>query len=193
MMFYRRRASPKHRYSIIEVDYGGGGHRTRLKDQINCCVYGVPPAPVYKGARGGGAAGQEGRARRSPTPTGSRTPSLFLVGLGVEGERGGRERKERGVPPPSPCPIRTRGEGHAALPWPPLLSSTKAHYGPLSPRGVPVTPRYTGKIPISPGTLPICKYRLPIYQSSCLDHFETPHHVRDHIWDSEQPSVHQNM
>ena len=39
MMFYRRRASPKHRYSIIEVDYGGGGHRTWLKDQtINCCV-----------------------------------------------------------------------------------------------------------------------------------------------------------
>ena len=25
MMFYRRRASPKHRYNIIEVDYGGGG------------------------------------------------------------------------------------------------------------------------------------------------------------------------
>ena len=25
MMFYRRRASPKHRYDIIEVDYGGGG------------------------------------------------------------------------------------------------------------------------------------------------------------------------
>ena len=53
MMFYRRRASPKHRYSIIKVDYGGGGHRTQLKDQtINCCVLGVPPAPVYKGARG---------------------------------------------------------------------------------------------------------------------------------------------
>ena len=33
MMFYRRRASPKHRYDIIEVDYGGGGHRTRLRDQ----------------------------------------------------------------------------------------------------------------------------------------------------------------
>ena len=60
MMFYRRRASPKHRYSIVEVDYGGGGHRTLLKDQtINCCVYGVPPAPVYKGAREGEAAGQE--------------------------------------------------------------------------------------------------------------------------------------
>ena len=36
------------------------------------------------------------------------------------------------------------------------------------------------------------KHRLPIYQSLCLDHFETPRHVRDHIWDSEQPSVHQN-
>ena len=33
MMFYRRRGLPKHRYSIIEVDYGGGGHRTRLRDQ----------------------------------------------------------------------------------------------------------------------------------------------------------------
>ena len=47
MMFNRRRASPKHRYSIIQVDYGGGGHRTRLKDQtINCCVSGVP-LPQY--------------------------------------------------------------------------------------------------------------------------------------------------
>ena len=39
LMFYRRRASPKHRYNIIEENYGGGGHRTRLRDQeINCCV-----------------------------------------------------------------------------------------------------------------------------------------------------------
>ena len=30
LMFYRRRASPKHRYNIIE-EYGGGGHRTRLR------------------------------------------------------------------------------------------------------------------------------------------------------------------
>ena len=50
MMFYRRRASPKHHYDIIEVDYGGGGHRTRLRDQeINCCVYGVPPPLYIKG------------------------------------------------------------------------------------------------------------------------------------------------
>ena len=32
LMFYRRRASPKHRYNITK-DYGGGGHRTRLRDQ----------------------------------------------------------------------------------------------------------------------------------------------------------------
>ena len=32
----------------------------------------------------------------------------------------------------------------------------------------------------------------PIYRSLRLDHFETPRHVRDHIRDSELPSVHQN-
>ena len=30
LMVYRRRASPKHRYNIIE-EYGGRGHRTRLR------------------------------------------------------------------------------------------------------------------------------------------------------------------
>ena len=39
---------------MTEVDHGGGGHRTRLKDQlINLCVYGVPPAAVYKGVEEG--------------------------------------------------------------------------------------------------------------------------------------------
>ena len=46
---------------MTEVEYGGGGHRTRLRydleDQLVC--HGVPPAPVYKGARGGEAADQE--------------------------------------------------------------------------------------------------------------------------------------
>ena len=61
MMFYRCRASHKHRYDMIEVDYGGGGHRTRLKDQlINLCVYGVPPSPVYKGVEEGEEAGHLG-------------------------------------------------------------------------------------------------------------------------------------
>ena len=32
MMFYRRRASPKHRNDTTEVEYGGGGHRTRLRN-----------------------------------------------------------------------------------------------------------------------------------------------------------------
>ena len=32
LMYYCRGASPKHCYNIIE-DYGGGGHRTRLRDQ----------------------------------------------------------------------------------------------------------------------------------------------------------------
>ena len=32
MMFYRRRASPKLRDDMTEVEYGGGGHRTRLRD-----------------------------------------------------------------------------------------------------------------------------------------------------------------
>ena len=41
MMFYQRRASPKHRYDMIEVDYIGGGHRTRLRDQL-LCLWGAP-------------------------------------------------------------------------------------------------------------------------------------------------------
>ena len=32
LMFNRRRASPKHRYNMTEVEYGGGGHRTRLRN-----------------------------------------------------------------------------------------------------------------------------------------------------------------
>ena len=60
IMFYRRRASPKHRYDIIEVDYGGGGHRTRLRDPGDqlLCLQGVPPSPYIK-EQGGGAADQE--------------------------------------------------------------------------------------------------------------------------------------
>ena len=32
MMFYRRRASPKLCDDMSEVEYGGGGHRTRLRN-----------------------------------------------------------------------------------------------------------------------------------------------------------------
>ena len=45
MMFCRRRASPKHINDMTEVEYGGGGHRTRLwndhEDQLVCPR--VPP------------------------------------------------------------------------------------------------------------------------------------------------------
>ena len=47
VMFYWRRASPKLHDDMTEVEYGGGGHRTRLRndhvDQLVC--YGVPPCP----------------------------------------------------------------------------------------------------------------------------------------------------
>src|SRR3954466_1463743 len=53
LMYYRCRASPKHYNDMTEVEYGGGGHRTRLRndhvDQL--CVQGVPLASVYKGWR----------------------------------------------------------------------------------------------------------------------------------------------
>ena len=61
MMFYRHRASSKHRYDMIEVDYGGGGYRTRLTDQeINCCVFGVPLPPYIKEWRRGRAGPLDG-------------------------------------------------------------------------------------------------------------------------------------
>ena len=45
MMFYRRRGLPKHRNNMTEVEYGGGGHRTRLRndheDQL-VCPWGAP-------------------------------------------------------------------------------------------------------------------------------------------------------
>ena len=149
------------------------------------------PAPVYKGGRG--------RCGRSPwgapggvlLPPGVGLPS-FLVGIG-EGGKEEEEGKEGGAPPPSLI-LFGLGRGGVRGPLlPPSLFSLEAHVGPITPRGVPVTSRYSGKIPISPGTIPMSKHRLPIYQSLCLDHSETPRHVRDHIRDSEQTSVHQNL
>ena len=59
MMFYRRRASPKHCNDMTEVEYGGRGHRTRLRndheDQLVC--HGVPPCPCIERREGEGAAG----------------------------------------------------------------------------------------------------------------------------------------
>ena len=157
------------------------------------CLW-VPPAPVYKGARG--EAGRPlGRAKEGGV--------LLLVGVGLpfpsstrkrEGGRKEREReRERGAAPPSPSPIRTpHGRGRAtswaaalSLPSGPLRPNTSAG-GSGNPSGTPVFSE-------SLGTLPVSEYSRPICQSLCLDHFETPRHVRDHIRESEQPSVNQNI
>ena len=125
----------------------------------------------------------------SPTPTGSR------------------------IPPPNPSPTRIGPSGREREGRHPLLlvliglgkgGRCGQHLGPLSsfplrpikahipPGGSDNPPGTPVKFPISPGVIPEVKYRLPIYQSLCLDHFETPRHVRDLIRDSEQPSVHQH-
>ena len=110
MMFYRRRASPKHYNDMTEVEYGDRGHRTRLRndhgDQLVCSR--VPPASVYKGGEEGRLAGQGGEAQESPTPSGSRIPPPILVQLGFLGG----EKRRRG-PATSPSPNRTRGRGGA--------------------------------------------------------------------------------
>src|SRR4051812_38158788 len=91
-MCYRRRATPKHCNNMIEVEFGGRGHRTRLrndlKDQL-VCLWGAP-ASVYKGSRGRGWPAKPLARQESPTPSGSRIPPLGLGLLKVERERGGR-------------------------------------------------------------------------------------------------------
>ena len=81
--------------------------------------------------------------------------------------------------------------GGVATPFglPPL--SPMAHVGPILPRRVPVTPRYSETYLKLPKTIPVSERNLQIYQYLPLNHFETPRHVRDLIRDSAQPSVHQ--
>ena len=152
-------------------------------DQLVCL--GVPPAPVYKGARGGGR----------PALIGAPGGVLLLVGVGLllGGGRKWGGRRKGGRRPPSPSPIRTRGEEARGPPLAaPLSLSTKAHMAHYFSRGGSGNPPALRFSPKSPGTLPVSEYSRPIYQSLCLDHFETPRHVRDHIRDSELTSVHQN-
>ena len=58
LMYYRCRASPKHRYNIIK-DYGGWGHRTRLRERSrrSTCVSRGAPLPLYIKEQGGRPAG----------------------------------------------------------------------------------------------------------------------------------------
>ena len=82
---------------MTEVEYGGGGHRTRL-GTINLCVLGCPPAPVYKGARG------------RPAGLGARQGEggvLLLVGVGL--------------------PLARLLLGRPHLPLPPLYTEAGGH------------------------------------------------------------------
>src|SRR3954462_3961057 len=137
LMFYYRRASPKRCNDTTEVEYGGGGHRTRLrndlKDQL-VCLWGAPLPPYIK-EQGGGRPALEGRAKGGgvllPVGVGLPFPSPTRFGEG-EGKERERER-ERGAAPPPPCPIRTPHGGGAPPPgaalslpsWPIM-----AHYFP---------------------------------------------------------------
>ena len=149
----------------------------------------MPPTPVYKGARGR-PAGPVGRARRrSPPPSRSRTP-LFPTPT-RRGKGRGTGRRKGGRHPPLLVQFGPEGRGCTAHPGRPSLSTKahKAHYFSRGGSGNPLALRFSPK---PPGTLPVSEYSRPICQSLRLDHFKTPHHVRDHIRDSEQPSVHQN-
>ena len=101
---HRCRASPKHYDDMTEVCNRGGGHCTRLKDQLVCSR--VPPAPVYKGgeeeASQQGARQGEGSPTRTPVPVGF-GPTLFPSTGGGKGEgEGVGEGKGGGAPFPSP-------------------------------------------------------------------------------------------
>src|SRR4051812_47078306 len=75
------------------------------------------------------------------------------------------------------------GGGRPPLAQPPL--SPRGPLWPITSSGVPVTPPALRFSPKSLGTIPMSEYSRPIYQSLCLDHFETPRHVRDHIRNSK--------
>ena len=189
MMFYRRRASPKLRDDMTEVEYGGGGHRTRLRNdhEDQLVSRGAPLPPYIKEPRGRGRPAKEGRAKGSPTPTGSRTPS-FLVQLGEGGKGGKWRRKGEGGRAPNPLSNSDWAwEGRAPPPGSFPLRPIKAQYSSPYSRNSPVL----RKIPESLGTFPNYEYSRPIYRSLRLDHFETPRHVPGLIWDSELLSVHQ--
>ena len=139
-------------------------------------------------------------------PRGYRNPpGKYWAYMGHRGERG--EPARGGTPPPqkgvrivqggggrAPFPLSNSDSPWGARATPCRLPSLSpmAHVGPLLPRGVPVTPRYSEKYPNHSETIPVSEYHHPIYQSLPLYHFETPHHVRDLIRDSEQSSVTKN-
>ena len=137
--------------------------------------HGVPPAPVYKGARGEEAGPRRGRAKCGA-----------LVGFHLpcwsrrRGKRG-RGRRKGGLRPLSNSDQRGGAVllpfGLSLFPYGPI----RTIYSQANSRNSPIL----RKIPESLGTFPNSEYSRPIYRSLRLDHFETPRHVPDLIRDSE--------
>ena len=120
---------------MTEVEICGGGHRTRLNNQL-VCLWGAP-SPVYKGGEEG-AAGLMVRPQGGiPTPTRSRFPP-FLVQLGEGGKGGKGRRKGEGGRAPNPLSNSERAwEGHAPPPGCylsfPLKPIKAQHFFPVFP------------------------------------------------------------
>ena len=143
--------------------------------------WGAPLPPYIKEPRGRGWPAKEGRAKGSPTPTGSRTPS-FLVQLGERGKGGEWRRKGEGGHTPNPLSNSDWAwEGRAPPPGSFPLRPIKAQYSSPYFRNSPVL----RKIPESLGTFLMSEYSRLIYRSLRIDHFETPRHAPDLIRDSE--------
>ena len=86
---------------------GGTAHGwERSTDQLVCLE--VPPAPVYKGARGEAAGLGGGRAKGGVLLP----PGVGLLLSLLEKKRGGEGEGKGGWPP---CPIRTRGGAQASF------------------------------------------------------------------------------
>ena len=82
---------------MTEVDYGGGGHRTRL-GTINLCVLGCP-LPLYIKDQGGGRpALVRPKERRNPPPSRSRIPPFLVLLGGGRKEKGGMKEGAQPLP-----------------------------------------------------------------------------------------------
>ena len=107
---------------MTEVEICGGGHRTRVRNQLVC--YGVSPAPEYKGAREE-EAGPRRRARQGESYSHREYDSFFPSPTRRRGERREVEKEGRGGPRPKPFVQFGLGLGGArATSW---LLPTKAH------------------------------------------------------------------
>ena len=115
--------------------------------------------PPYIKEQGGGARPGGGRAKGGVLLPPGVGLLLFLVGVG-EGRKGERRRRKKA---PLLVQFGLEGEGARDCLGRPSSSPTKAHEDQLTPRGVPVTPRYSGFYPKPLGTLPVSEYSRPIY------------------------------